>query len=84
MSIASLNQNQDPATIVAVMLNGGKVTSGFRSSLFSAAARAGVSVNEFVIKAAAEKLVACGSEFPGVFEKGDLATLSIPQLLTEN
>ena len=38
---------------VNLFLNGGRVTSGFRSSLFDAANRAGVSVNEFVITAAA-------------------------------
>ena len=56
---------------VNLFLNGGRVTSGFRSSLFDAANRAGISVNEFVITAAAEKLVQRGASFPGVFRKGD-------------
>ncbi|MEF2547988.1 hypothetical protein VQ045_12530 [Aurantimonas sp. E1-2-R+4] len=57
---------------VNLFLNGGRVTSGFRSSLFDQANRVGMSVNEFVITAAAEKLVQCGANFPGVFHKGDL------------
>ena len=57
---------------VNLCLNGGRVTSGFRSSLFDAANRAGMSVNEFVITAAAEKLVQRGASFPGVFRRGDL------------
>lgn len=56
---------------VNLCLNGGRVTSGFRSSLFDAANRAGMSVNEFVITAAAEKLMERGASFPGVFRKGD-------------
>ena len=58
---------------VNLFLNGGRVTSGFRSSLFDAASRAGISVNEFVITAAAEKLVQRGAAFPGVFRNGDLS-----------
>jgi hypothetical protein len=57
---------------VNLFLNGGRVTSGFRSSLFDAASRAGVSVNEFVITAAAEKLVSSGATIPGIFRPGDL------------
>jgi hypothetical protein len=60
--------------IVNVMLNGGRVTSGFRAALFACAGRAGLSVNEFVLQAAAEKLLASGSEFSGLFEPGDLNT----------
>ncbi|MAY30408.1 MAG: hypothetical protein CL627_14555 [Aurantimonas sp.] len=58
---------------VNLFLNGGRVTSGFRSSLFDEANRAGMSVNEFVLTAAAEKLVQRGASFPGVFRKGDLS-----------
>ena len=54
------------------MLNGGRVTSGFREALFDAAARQGISVNEFVLVAAAEKLAAAGHGFPGLFHSGDL------------
>ena len=56
---------------VNLFLNGSRVTPGFRSSLFDAANRAGMSVNEFVITAAAEKLKQRGASFPGVFRKGD-------------
>jgi hypothetical protein len=41
-------------TTVSLLLTGGRVLSGFRASLFAAAARAGVSVNEFVLRAAGE------------------------------
>jgi hypothetical protein len=67
-------KQKDP--IVNVMLNGGRVTAGFRAALFAAASRAGVSVNEFVLTAAAEKLRASGSQFSGVFEPGDLPDLN--------
>ncbi|MEC5322761.1 hypothetical protein [Aurantimonas sp. A3-2-R12] len=65
--------NSPETHAVNLFLNGGRVTSGFRSSLFDAANRAGMSVNEFVITAAAEKLMQRGTEFPGVFRKGDLS-----------
>ena len=71
---AKATRRRDP--IVNVMLNGGRVTSGFRAALFAAASRAGVSVNEFVLTAAAEKLRASGSQFSGVFETGDLLDLN--------
>lgn len=74
-NIASKPRRQrDP--IVNVMLNGGRVTSGFRAALFAAASRAGVSVNEYVLTAAAEKLRASGSQFSGVFEPGDLLSIN--------
>lgn len=72
--IAKQRKQRDP--IVNLMLNGGRVTSGFRAALFAAASRAGVSVNEFVLTAAAEKLRASGSQFSGVFEPGDLLDLN--------
>jgi len=58
--------------IVPVALNGGMVTSGFRTALFEAAARRGTSVNEFVLRAAAEKLHDGGERFSGVFHPGDM------------
>ena len=61
-----------PNAIVPVMLNGGRVTGAFRGALFSVAARAGVSINEFVLLAAAEKLRCMGEAVDGVFEPGDL------------
>ncbi|WP_421445675.1 hypothetical protein [Agrobacterium tumefaciens] len=74
MSIVTKQRKQkDP--IVNVMLNGGRVTSGFRTALFAAAGRAGVSVNEFVLTAAAEKLNASGTRFSGVFAHGDIKTM---------
>ncbi|WP_311272126.1 MULTISPECIES: hypothetical protein [unclassified Rhizobium] len=73
-SAAKQKKHKDP--IVNVMLNGGRVTAGFRAALFAAASRAGVSVNEFVLTAAAEKLRACGGQFSGVFEPGDLLNLN--------
>ena len=57
--------------IVPVALNGGRVTSGFRDALFSTAARCGISVNELVLRATAEKLHAAGEHFSGVFHPGD-------------
>lgn len=72
MSIVTKQRKQkDP--IVNVMLNGGRVTAGFRTALFDAANRAGVSVNEFVLTATAEKLCASGRRFSGVFEPGDIS-----------
>lgn len=60
-----------PDSIVPVALNGGRVTSGFRDALFSTAARCGISVNELVLRATAEKLHAAGEHFSGVFRPGD-------------
>jgi hypothetical protein len=76
MTLIASRQRRQKDPIVNVMLNGGRVTSGFRAALFAAASRAGVSVNEFVLTAAAEKLRASGSQFSGVFEAGDLLDLN--------
>lgn len=70
MTISGPQQRQQREPIVD---DGGRVTSGFRAALFAAASRRGVSVNEFVLIAAAEKLHAAGSEFSGVFEPGDIS-----------
>lgn len=56
-----------------VMLRGATVMASFRDSLFDAANRAGMTPNEFVLQAAAEKLKASGREFSGVFHPGDLS-----------
>ncbi|RIY03497.1 hypothetical protein D3218_01695 [Aureimonas flava] len=56
---------------VPLFLSGAKVEEGFRSALFDAANRAGITPNEFAIVAAAEKLARCGRTFPGIFRKGD-------------
>ncbi|UHD45529.1 hypothetical protein LUX29_21490 [Aureimonas altamirensis] len=61
-----------PTAPVELFLRGARVTSGFRSALFDAANRAGVTPNEFVITAAAEKLARSGASFPGIFRRGDL------------
>jgi hypothetical protein len=63
---------KDP--IVNIALKGGRVTATFRDALFDATAREGISVNEFCLKAAAEKLAASGRQFSGVFNSGDLPT----------
>ncbi|NKK41680.1 hypothetical protein [Rhizobium leguminosarum] len=55
-----------------LMLQGAKVTSSFRDTLFDAANRAGMTPNEFVLQAAAEKLAASGRHFSGLFNPGDL------------
>ncbi|WP_246715946.1 hypothetical protein [Aurantimonas sp. DM33-3] len=55
-----------------LFLNGARVTSDFREALFDAANRAGITPNEFVITAAAEKLARSGASFPGVFRAGDV------------
>lgn len=57
---------------VPVALRGATVMEGFRESLFDAANRAGMSPNEFVLQAAAEKLRATGREFSGLFSPGDV------------
>jgi hypothetical protein len=56
----------------AVMLNGAKVMESFRDRLFDAANRAGMTPNEFVLQATAEKLKASGQEFSGLFSPGDI------------
>ncbi len=55
-----------------LFLNGARVTREFRDALFDQANRAGITPNEFVITAAAEKLKRSGASFPGVFRAGDL------------
>jgi hypothetical protein len=57
--------------IVPITLTGGRVTAGFRSALFAAAGRSGVSVNEYVLSAVGEKLTRAGVPFPGVFSPAD-------------
>ncbi len=66
-----MHPQSQPTVAVPLFLNGARVTSGFRSALFDAANRAGITPNEFVITAAAEKLARSGASFPGVFRAGD-------------
>ncbi len=54
-----------------VMLRGATVMKSFRDDLFDVSNRAGMSVNEFVLMAAAEKLKRSGRQFSGVFKRGD-------------
>jgi hypothetical protein len=61
---------------VQLFLNGARVTPAFREALFDAANRAGITPNEFVITAAAERLARSGASFPGVFRRGDFPTNS--------
>lgn len=68
----NLIKSRDP--IVPIMLKGGRVTATFREALFDAARREGLSVNEYVLQAAAEKLTASGRHFSGIFNPGDLDT----------
>ncbi|XOK11616.1 hypothetical protein ACI6PO_00510 [Agrobacterium tumefaciens] len=65
------NESRHRTEIVNLMLRDNRVTAGFRSALFDATRREGLSVNEFVLRAAAEKLRASGRDFPGVFSSGD-------------
>lgn len=59
-----------------VALRGANVLESFRDHLFDASNRAGITPNEFVLQAAAEKLKRAGREFSGIFHKGDLAELN--------
>lgn len=59
-----------------LFLNGARVNAEFREALFDASNRAGITPNEFVITAAAEKLARSGASFPGVFRRGDLPDVS--------
>lgn len=71
MSLGSTNQAKHSDEIVALSLNGGRVTQAFRSALFEAAAREGLSVNEYVLRAAGERLRNTGHAFHGVFSAGE-------------
>ncbi|MCV3734988.1 hypothetical protein OCK02_02135 [Rhizobium sp. TRM96647] len=60
----------------AVFLRSATVTTDFRETLFDACRREGVTPNEFVLQAAAEKLKSKGRQFSGLFRAGDLKTLN--------
>jgi hypothetical protein len=60
-----------------LFLNGARVNRDFREALFDAANRAGVTPNEFCIPAAAEKLIASGKRFPGVFQANDFEMVGV-------
>jgi hypothetical protein len=57
---------------VPMMLTGGRVLAGFRREVWEAAARSGVSINEFVLRACGQALALSGAEIPGVFQPGDI------------
>ena len=61
---------------VPVALRGATVMEGFRENLFDAANRSGMTPNEFVLQAAAEKLKATGRNFSGLFSPGDMSVAS--------
>lgn len=58
---------------VPVALRGATVMEGFRENLFDAANRSGMTPNEFVLQATAEKLRATGRNFSGLFSPGDMS-----------
>lgn len=57
---------------VPLFLNGAKVDPDFCDALFDQANRAGITVNEYVLQAAGEKLRRSGADVSGVFRLGDL------------
>lgn len=57
---------------VPLTLGDGRVDADFRSALFDASDREGVSAHEFCLLAAAEKLHSRGFPVKGVWRKGDL------------
>ncbi|MEH3109471.1 MAG: hypothetical protein PGN22_05125 [Agrobacterium cavarae] len=59
--------------IQPIMLRGGRVTGSFKTELMDAANRAGMTANEFVMRAAAEKLLANGRQISGLFWPGDIS-----------
>lgn len=76
MTVIASNRDQRADSIVALALSDARVTLGFRTALFDACARAGVTAHEFLLTAGAEKLRAAGADFSGVFRPGDLPTAS--------
>lgn len=62
-----------PHQTAPIMLRGARICADLRDLIFDQANRAGMSVNEFVLTAAAERLAQRGLKFEGVFEHGDLA-----------
>lgn len=71
MPLLTTNQDKETGRRVNVMLTSERVTSAFREALFVAADLAHLTPSEFALMAAAEKLLAAGAEFPGVFAVGD-------------
>lgn len=74
MSSTAARKSADRETRGYIMLRGATVMTSFRETLFDAANRAGMTPNEFVLQATAEKLKASGRAFSGVFHPGDIAS----------
>jgi hypothetical protein len=72
MTITDTSSNHARERKVALLLQGGLVTAEFRQALFFAASRAGMSIDAFVLRCAAEMLDRNGYPLPGVFSRGDL------------
>ena len=62
---------------VPVSLPGARVTIDFRDALFDAANKAGVTPNEYALRAVAEKLGSRGHQLAGIFEVGDIDEVRI-------
>lgn len=61
---------------VPILLRGGNVLSGFRDALTTESNRSGQSVNEVILRAAAERLAQRGIRFDGLFEPGDVQPIN--------
>jgi hypothetical protein len=66
------HESQNHSRLVQLALSSTRVTAAFRAEIFSAADRAGMTVNEFVVEATAEKLRRAGRQFPGPFRDSEL------------
>jgi len=55
-----------------ILLRGGNVLADFRDALITESNRSGQSVNEVILRAAAERLAQRGIQFAGLFEPGDV------------
>ena len=72
MSDLESRQSKPRERSVPVALRGARVMETFRDNLFDAANRAGMTPNEFVLQATAEKLLASGRKVSGLFLPGDI------------
>lgn len=59
-----------------ILLRGGNVLEDFRDALITESNRSGQSINELLIRAAAERLAQRGIQFAGVFEPGDVLAIN--------
>lgn len=72
MTIIDSNQGRETGRRVQILLTSPRITSAFRDVILEAASAADMTPGEFALMAAAEKLIAAGADFPGVFHAGDL------------